>query len=88
MPVIHASDVSDDAAFMSVMDSPTLLGAATTKFGNNDTAVNATKNTAAIDCQNEGGQIVAHFRLSNRCRNTHDESDGKNHTRDQHARAN
>ena len=36
--------------------------------------------------QNEGGQIVALFRLSNRCRNTHDESDGKNRTRDQHAR--
>ena len=61
MPVIHASDVSDDAAFMSVMDSPTLPGAATTKFGNNDTAVNATKHTAAIDCKTKAAKSLPFF---------------------------
>ena len=61
MPVIHASDVSDDAALMSVMDSPTLPGTATTKFGNNDTAANATKHTAAIDCSTKAARSLPFF---------------------------
>ena len=49
MPVIHANDVSDDAALIKVIDEATLPGAATTKFGNKVTAHRATRHTAATD---------------------------------------
>ena len=51
MPVIHASDVSEEAALISVMDAPTLPGAATTRLGNSVTAASATRHKAAADCR-------------------------------------
>ncbi len=51
MPVIHASDVSEEATLIGVMDAPTLPGAATTRLGNSLTAASATRHAAAADCR-------------------------------------